>query len=244
MNSLVIIIPMAGNSSRFKNAGYLEPKFKLIAHDKSLFEYSVESFKRYFDTATFLFICRKEHDAFAFVNEKTKKIGIRNFKIKELESETQGQAETVLLGLNSFDIPNDSSIIIFNIDTFRVNFKLPNQIEIFDGYLEVFKGIGDHWSFVDPMIGTNKVLKTTEKERISNLCSDGLYYFKSAEIFRKSFETLSKSGYSGKKEFYIAPMYNDLIKKGFDIRFDLIDENDITFCGIPEEYEAFLNQKP
>jgi len=240
MKNLVIIIPLAGNSSRFKNAGFLEPKFKLIAHGKTLFEHSVESFKDYFDLATFLFICRKDHNAIKFIEEKAKRLGIENFKIKELESETEGQAETVLIGLDTMNILNDYPIIIFNIDTFRKNFKFPDQIEKIDGYLEVFKGTGDHWSFVAPVYGTNKVSKTTEKERISELCSNGLYYFKMARIFRDSYKNLIKSGSGDKKEYYIAPMYNDLIKNGLDIRYFQIDIKDITFCGIPEEYETFL----
>ncbi|ECR5117115.1 capsular biosynthesis protein, partial [Salmonella enterica] len=34
----MIIIPMAGLSSRFFKAGYTKPKYELKAHDKTLFE--------------------------------------------------------------------------------------------------------------------------------------------------------------------------------------------------------------
>lgn len=240
MKQLVIVIPMAGNSSRFKNAGFIEPKFKLMAHGKSLFEHSVESFKDYFQSATFIFICRKDHDASNFITSKAMELGILDFVVEELNFETEGQADTVLKGLNSVQITDDSTIIVFNIDTFRKNFKMPPTINECDGYLEVFHGLGDQWSFVEPIGGTNKVARTTEKERISNLCSNGLYYFKSAKLFRDSFQTLIKTGAENKKEFYIAPMYNQLIKNGFDIRYELIDINDVIFCGIPEEYNSFL----
>ena len=50
-----------------------------------------------------------------------------------------------------------------------------------------------------------------------------------------------------KGEFYIAPMYNALISQNADIRYELIDLNQILFCGTPSEYENLkklnLNQK-
>jgi hypothetical protein len=240
MNKLVIVIPMAGNSSRFKDAGFVEPKFKLMAHGRSLFEHSLESFKFYFKRATFVFICRKDHNARNFVISKVVDLGILDFYVEELIFETEGQADTVLKGLNSAQITDDSSIIVFNIDTVRKNFKISPAFKDCDGYLEVFHGLGEQWSFVEPIRGTNMVARTTEKERISNLCSNGLYYFKTSKFFRDSFEMLNKSGSGSKKEYYIAPMYNQLIKEGFDIRYKLINENDMIFCGVPEEYNSFL----
>ncbi|TOH10549.1 capsular biosynthesis protein, partial [Vibrio parahaemolyticus] len=44
----MIVIPMAGMSSRFFKAGYKLPKYMLEAHGKSLFEHSLRSFESYF----------------------------------------------------------------------------------------------------------------------------------------------------------------------------------------------------
>ena len=52
----MIIIPMAGLSSRFKDAGYVKPKYMLEAHGKTLFSHSLYSFKNYFDSESFLFV--------------------------------------------------------------------------------------------------------------------------------------------------------------------------------------------
>ena len=54
----MIIIPMAGMSSRFFKAGYDKPKYMLSAHGSTLFEHSVNSFKKYFNDTPFLFIVR------------------------------------------------------------------------------------------------------------------------------------------------------------------------------------------
>ena len=44
----MIVIPMAGLSSRFFKASYDIPKYMLTAHDESLFDHSVKSFSQYF----------------------------------------------------------------------------------------------------------------------------------------------------------------------------------------------------
>lgn len=50
---------------------------------------------------------------------------------------------------------------------------------------------GKHWSFILPDQNGN-VSRTTEKIRISNLCSDGLYYFKDKYIFESAFNNAVK----------------------------------------------------
>lgn len=132
------------------------------------------------------------------------------------------------------------NILIFNIDTLRPNFRLPQNFDLdkIDGYLEVFKGEGEQWSFVktsDEKLC--KVAKTAEKERISSLCSSGLYYFRKSEEFLSIFKTMQEKNKLEKDEFYIAPMYNALISQNADIRYELIDLNQILFCGTPSEYE-------
>ena len=82
-----------------------------------------------------------------------------------------------------------------------------------------------------------KVAKTAEKERISSYCSSGIYYFKKSEDFLAIFKIMQEKKDLQKGEFYIAPMYNALIHKNADIRYELINLDEILFCGTPSEYE-------
>lgn len=237
----MIVMPMAGLSSRFTKAGYTKPKYMLEAFDKPLFDYALESFQEQFETESFLFICRELQDTPTFIEERCKLLGIKDFEISVLDQPTDGQAETVALGLAMSKRSGDP-ITIFNIDTFRSNFKFPDFIEDCDGYLEVFEGEGDNWSYAKPKgDGSNQVIETAEKNPISNLCSTGLYYFKSGQDFLELFEA-AKNIDSARvnNEYYIAPLYNLLIQKGADIRYDIVPFEDITFCGVPAEYDAFL----
>lgn len=164
----MIVIPMAGMSSRFFKAYYTQPKYMLEAHGQTLFEHSVNSFAAYFASTPFLFIVRNVYDTAVFVREKATQLGIKQFYIAELHTETRGQAETVTLGLEELakqGVDYQGSITVFNIDTFRPNFVFPDISQHSDGYLEVFQGGGDNWSFAKPEhAGSTKVIQTAEKK--------------------------------------------------------------------------------
>ncbi len=134
----------------------------------------------------------------------------------------------------------DEDLLIFNIDTFRPDFKLPSELDFntLDGYLEVFETEGENWSFVLPENkNSNRVTKTTEKDRISSLCSSGLYYFKYTVDFKNIFKKVFSKKDKSKNEYYIAPMYNYMISDKKGVRFSKILLNKVIFCGTPEEYE-------
>lgn len=236
----MIVIPMAGMSSRFFNAGFTQPKYMLTAYNKSLFDHAVESFESYFEHEAFLFIVRDVYETPKFVTDRCNELGIKQYYIAVINHETRGQAETVALGLEQVDY--QGAITIFNIDTFRPNFTYPNAAD-YDGYLEVFLGEGKNWSFAKPENEkSNRVVETAEKNPISNLCSTGLYYFKSVDYFMAAYNDMLSKPESewDKGELYVAPLYNYLIKKGLDIRYHLIDRDDVIFCGVPEEYYSFI----
>jgi len=228
---------MAGRSQRFFDAGYSEPKYKLPLGDETLFAKAVKTFEKYFSTDEFLFIVRNAFGAEKFVTDCASGLGIEKFSLSILESDTGGQAESVYLGL--IKKVSDEPLFIFNIDTIRSQYVKPTFLDSCDGYLEVFIGSGDHWSFVEPN-GSRNVARTSEKVRISNLCSDGLYYFKSSLLFIEAFLDAKNNSLKSNGEFYIAPLYNYLIKGNKTIHYDLIDSKDLVFCGTPQEYEQAL----
>jgi len=240
---MTIIFPMAGLSSRFVKVGYNKPKYMLPLKEHTVFYEAVYGFKNYFNSCKILFICRDIQDTEIFIKNQCQYMGLENYDIVILKSETEGQAHTVSLGLEIAKIDNNEEILIFNIDTFRPNFLLPKELDFstIDGYLEVFEAKGEHWSFVLPESkNSNRVIKTAEKERISSLCSSGLYYFKMASEFQRIFNKMIEKSDKIKNEFYIAPMYNYLINEGKDIRYSKISLDEIIFCGTPDEYERLL----
>ena len=235
----MIVLPMVGKSSRFFNAGYTRPKYELPVGDRFLLDWVLQSFWRYFSVEPFLFLVRSDYGAAEFVRRRVQASGIQQFEIIVFDHETRGQAETVYLGVSG--APDDEPLYIFNIDTVHFSFSIHPMDELCQGYLEVFKGMGNHWSFIEPL-SEYRVARTAEKQRISDLCSNGLYAFKNIAIFKEAFSIAEAQNATTNGEFYIAPIYNHLIEKGYPISYKIVDIEDLGFCGTPIEYKNFVSR--
>ena len=235
---------MAGLSRRFTEAGYKLPKYMLPLHGRSVFAHAVTSFARYFTSETFLFIARDVAGTPDFIADECRKLGIADAQVCVLDRETAGQAETVELGLIESGAGDQAPLTIFNIDTFRDDFRFPDAdwFRTSAGYLEVFKGEGSNWSYVEPLAGASEPLaaRTTEKVPVSDLCCDGLYHFATTGDFHFALTQERKA--PSMPELYVAPIYNHLIAAGRKVHYDLIPATAITFCGVPAEYEALLKK--
>ncbi|MEN3373014.1 hypothetical protein [Dechloromonas sp. ZS-1] len=235
----MFVFPMLGRSSRFFNAGYTVPKYKLPlgGEGQVVFDHVLGSFRRYFDTDLFVLLCRADANDRAFLIERMQALGVRHFEVIEHAGETGGQAESVELSLACAS--EDEELFIFNIDTVLYNFEKDAARSAVAGYLEVFRGEGVHWSFVEPSHEqSGHAARVVEKERISDLCSNGLYYFASVRIFQNALHTyrLKNQGVAG--ECYVAPLYNELIEQGMPVSYTLLPKSEIGFCGVPDEYVA------
>lgn len=231
-----IVITMAGLGSRFAEAGYEKPKFMIEAKGKTLFEWSLESLRSFFSFENnFVFVTRSELHARPFILEKCDKLGLKNVTIVELDAATDGQATTAFLGIAHCDV--NSELLIYNIDTYIEPGQINRSILKGDGSIPCFHADGTHWSFVREEGG--KVVEVVEKQRISDNCSLGVYYFKSCRIFNDFYSRFVKNDQSN-REKYIAPMYQYMIDEGLTVTYSLIEPNKVHVLGTPEELQSFL----
>ncbi|MBM3396394.1 MAG: capsular biosynthesis protein [Betaproteobacteria bacterium] len=233
----MFVFPMLGRSSRFFNAGYTVPKYKLPlgVEGQVVFDHVLGSFRRYFDTDLFVLLCRADTHDQPFLIERMHAIGVRRFEVIEHAGETGGQAESVELSLAR--APQEEELFIFNIDTVLYNFEKDSARGKVAGYLEVFRGDGTHWSFVEPNPDRpGHAGRVVEKERISDLCSNGLYYFATVRIFKEALDAYRLKHHVVAGELYVAPLYNELIERGQLVSYKLVPAEEIGFCGVPDEY--------
>jgi len=229
-----IVITMAGLSSRFKKAGYEVPKYMITTNGKTLFEWSMLSLKSFIDSkSSFIFIARSGEGSAKFIKDSCSSLGIDDVSIVEIDELTDGQATTVLFAKKYLVL--EHPIGIYNIDT-HVKPYVINSLDIEgNGWIPCFEAEGNKWSFVS-LDGNRNATSVREKVRISSNATVGFYWFKSAKLYFDTYESYySDDNNVEMNEKYIAPLYNDLINKGLNVRIKLISELDIVPMGTPDD---------
>lgn len=240
-NKMDVVITMGGLGSRFRKCGYNVPKYMISAKGKTLFEWSMISLEGFRDVVdTYIFIAMQDEacNVKEFIENKCIEMKIPNYNIIVLDYLTDGQATTAMLAEKYWNINN--ALLIYNIDTY-VEANVMNSAELRgDGFIPCFQAEGDHWSFVR-LDENEKVVEIKEKQRISNYCTLGAYYFKSCGLYKRLYEEYysnTQNLINGEK--YVAPLYDYLLFQGGEIYISDIDPDKVHVLGTPEELELFI----
>ena len=234
-----IIITMAGLGSRFKKVGYEVPKYMIEVNGKNLFQWSMSSLSDFNkqDNVKYIFIARKENNSRQFILDEMNKNNITDVHVIEIDESTDGQATTALLAKEYWN--EDEEMIVYNIDTYVEEGTMKYSDIQGEGFIPCFNAEGDHWSFVK-LDNDGNAIEVREKQRISNNCTVGLYYFKNCRLYEKLYNDYYKDNtYLEKNEKYIAPLYNHMIKLGMNVRISNLPSEKVHVLGTPEEVEKF-----
>lgn len=229
-----LIMPMCGRGSRFSKEGYDFPKPLIKIYDRPFFYWATRSISRFVELASIDFVILQEHvDRYSIDKEIVKFFPQANIHV--LPDVTEGAVITCLTGIEG--IKDDLPIMFNDCDhlfkSTALNSYLQGEIDkTIHGLLLTFRSNEDKYSFAEKDVHGN-VIRTVEKQVISDEAICGCYYFGNAEIFRNAAEQyLRKCEYS---EYYISGVYNIMIKNKECVRTMLTDFH-IPF-GVPDEYE-------
>jgi dTDP-glucose pyrophosphorylase len=230
---------MAGEGSRFREAGYETPKPFIRIGGRPMVSLVVENLS--YTAAQFLLIARQEHaesDPKA-VSELT---AIPNLDFHFLDDLTEGTACTVLEACDNIIL--EHPLLIANSDQLvrhGVKDMLDDAFDRgLDGSIMVFPADGDpKWSYAR-LDETRRVIEVAEKKAISNLATVGIYYFKTAGQFFESAKGMMSSNDRVNGEFYTCPVYNYLIGNGGVVGAFEIDPTWMSGLGTPEDVEKFI----
>ncbi|KAF6246078.1 glycosyl transferase family 2 [Nitrosopumilus sp. b2] len=226
---------MAGRGKRFEDAGYSFPKPLIDINGKPMIQIIVENLNF---PAEHVFLCQKEHSEKYSLKELLELIS-PNCKIVTVNGITEGAACTTLLAKEL--INNDEELIIANsdqwIDWNNQHFLSYLRSNEADGGIVTFIATHPKWSFVK-IDDENKVLEVAEKRPISNIATVGIYYFKKGSDFVEAAEKMIVKNIRTNNEFYIAPVYNEMIQDGKKILHYPIAE--MRGLGTPEDLSRFL----
>ena len=231
---------MAGRGSRFQDAGYTFPKPLIDVNSKTMIEVVVDNLRPSCDHK-FIFICQKEHydkyDLYHILQNATK----NKFEIVQIDGITEGAACTVLTA--SQYINSDEDVMIANSDQF-IDIKIDDFIaqgrkESVDGLIMTFKASHPKWSYAR-VDSSGKVLEVAEKRLISDKATVGIYYFKKGSDFVNGAQSMIEKNIRTNNEFYVCPVYNELILEDKNINIYDIPVENMHGMGTPEDLNAFL----
>lgn len=230
---------MAGGGRKFLEAGYAFPKALIDINGKTMIELVIKNLRPKVPHK-FIFICPREHyEKFDLHNILKKSTGDM-FEVVLLNGKTEGAACTVLSAIehintdNEILIANSDQYIEIDINKFLKDARTGGK----DGLIMTFDSSHPKWSYarVDKK---GKVLEVAEKKVISDHATAGLYYFKKGNDFVRGAEAMIHKNIRHNNEFYVCPVYNELILGGKNIRVHKIAVAKMNGLGTPEDVAAF-----
>ncbi len=231
-----VLIPMAGRGKRFEDAGYSFPKPLIEVNGKPMIQIIIENLNF---SDQHIFIVQKDHMEKYSIKEMLSLIK-ENSKIVSVTGVTEGAACTVLLAKES--INNDEELIIANSDQW-VNWNNQHFLSYLreknaDGGIVTFIATHPKWSFVK-INEEGLVTEVAEKKPISNIATVGIYYFKKGSDFVQAAEQMISKDIRTNNEFYVAPVFNEMIASGKKILTYPIAE--MRGLGTPEDLKRFTD---
>ncbi len=233
-----LVITMAGFGRRFLDAGYAQPKYQIVAHGHTLFWWSLIGLGHLFSSARFVFVVRAEDRAGAFIRDACDELGIGEVRLVELDAPTDGQATTARIATRECEA--DAPMAIFNIDTHVRPGALGTPPTGCAGWIPCFGAAGDHWSFVR-LDDSGRADLVREKQRISPHATIGYYWFRSARLYEGLYDRYYSAGSDRRErgEAYVAPLYNQLIADGSEVRIAVLPTDAVIVMGTPAELAQF-----
>ena len=235
-----VLIPMAGEGSRFAKEGYTFPKPLINVCGKPMIQLVVENLD--FD-CEYIFLVRKAHiDKYTGLIDTLDRITNGRFQYVVVDGLTEGAACTALLAEGLID--NDEDLLIANSDQYidyqAPNFNMLKNQTNCDAIVYTFNAVHPKWSFVK----TNSrgfITEVAEKKPISNIATCGIYWYRKGSDFVKYAKQMIDKDIRVNNEFYIAPVYNELVGDGKTLITFYVDK--MWGIGTPEDLNIFLRER-
>ncbi len=237
---LEIVIPMAGRGSRFAEQGYALPKPLIPVRGVPMIQLVIDNLRP--DAPhRFTFICQKPHlDQYHLAGHLAD--WAPGCRVIGIDRVTEGAACTVLLARDQIDTNNP--LMIANCDQY-IDVEINDYLAAMhrnslDGLIMTMEADDPKWSFVG-FDAEGRVERVVEKQVISNEATVGIYNFARGSDFCAGADEMIARNLRVNNEFYVAPVYNQLIAGGANVGVYSIGSvgNGMYGLGIPEDLIAF-----
>lgn len=243
MSHVNIVIPMAGHGSRFMSAGYRDPKPLIDVFGKPMIQAVIDNLSPQ-QPHRFIFICQRTHfNEYGLEAVFQESLG-DNWDCIKLDGVTEGAACTVLTAADLIDdqadliIANSDQIVDCNMSDF-LGFA---RETLCDGLVMTFPANDTKWSYIS--VGPDGFgLEVAEKKVISPHATVGIYYFASGKAFIEAANQMISKNIRVNNEFYVAPVYNEMIAESKKIRVWETAEGNMHGIGTPADLQQYFAMK-
>lgn len=233
-----IVVPMGGEGRRFAETGHSFPKPLVEIRGKPMIEIVAQNLTPA-ETHRFVFVCRQDHMQ-KFALAEVLRLVAPECHIVPLRSPTAGALCSVLLAMDQLD--NDDELLIANADQFIAggvdDFLRSVRDRSADGAVMTFPSTHPKWSFVK--VEEERVVAVAEKRPISRDATAGLYYFHHGHDFVAAAQRMLMKNATVGGEFYVAPVFNELILMGKTVVPYRIAREAMFGLGTPEDVAVFV----
>lgn len=234
-------MPMAGEGSRFRNAGWTTPKPLIEFNGKPLFVRAIESVKVDGAPMKYSLIVRQEHIDEYGIDKGIRRV-LPDAMVYSVAQTTRGAVETCLVA--EAGIADDDAVVVMDCDLEfsseayrRIISDALNKEDAAGGALVSFTSNEPKYSYAE-LDEAGHVVRTAEKEVISSHALCGAYFFASGREFKEVAHRLLDEPVMQKPEFYVSLLYNYLLAKGDTV--ELATMEDYRSYGTPEELSRYL----
>ena len=239
---LNIVMPIAGLGSRFLQAGYTAPKPLIPVHGVPMIEAVITNI-RPSTGHRFIFLALAEHLEGSQLRQVLESAA-PGCVVVPVDRVTEGAACTVLLARQLID--TSDSLMIANCDQW-VDIGIDDYLAAMeraqaDGLIMTMRADDPKWSFVG-FDEHHRITCVVEKKVISDEATVGIYNFRAGSAFVRAADAMIAKNLRVNGEFYVAPVYNELIEAGARLTvFNVGREFDGMYgLGTPADLERFLS---
>lgn len=247
----VLIVPAAGQGSRFVQAGYTDPKPLIpLSTGQIMLSAAIKPFLNHVDEVSSILSNTLTEEQMTTVSEQMRAVldSVPDARCEriggQLIFQQLGGAALSVLSMQG-RIHDACEVIVINSDQIFDQEAIDDWLANIDANrpsgsiltFPVTDPTDTKWSFVEK--AGDYVLRVAEKQKISDEATCGAYYFASWGLLRTAICHMISANDRTNNEFYLAPAYNYIGHA--DVRTFQVDPSQFTGLGTPEllrEWEA------
>ena len=241
-----LVIPMAGKSKRFYDAGYNSPKSLIDVFGEHILTHIVKNF----DFISDVLVIVSVDDLKRYSLDKLDYLADNRIKVVGIENHTKGPSYSILMAQRF--IKQELPILVHYCDVFA-NWNIGetfSTLQLSDAIFLSFKGF--HPSRMNGTTYAYAKLEPGQQRRIQDIrekrsftedfekedASTGIYGFKSGELLLQAIEIQVSEANQVNGEFYTSLTLDSLVRNGFEV---LVQEVDVFHAwGTPTDLQDFI----